>query len=51
MFNGIRFAPQLVSKTKQRAKDTANSLRRKGSLARVTKEADGFVVWLGRKRK
>jgi hypothetical protein len=49
--NGVFFHPTQVSRTKTAAKNAAAALRRKGSLARVTKEKDGFVVWLGRARK
>jgi len=50
-FDGKRYYPQVVRKKKSTAKADAASLRRKGSTARVTKESDGYVVWLGPKRK
>lgn len=51
--NGKTFFPQVTRKTKTAAKDTAANFRRKGNLARVTKEKSfgGWVVWVGPKRK
>lgn len=50
-FNGKRYSPQVVRNKKSDAKNTAASLRRRGSTARVTKESDGYVVWVGPKKK
>ena len=45
-FNGKRYAANQTCDKKSTANSAASTRRRKGGLARVTKESDGYVVWI-----
>ena len=44
-FNGKKYTANQTCEKKSTANVAASTRRRKGGLARVTKESDGYVVW------
>jgi len=44
-FGGKKYTANQVCNKKSTAQAAAGTRRRKGGLARVTKESDGYVVW------